>query len=138
MNLKNTINLEKRIVNLPSSESYVKKEIKLVFFVMTMGFNTLRLILKKKNYKIQFVCTRYLGGVKKKIKTFCKKEKIDQFSFKNINSSIAIKKIKSYDLDILASMSYDQIFKKKTIDSIKLQIINCHAGNLPFIEEDLH
>tara|TARA_Y100000996_G_scaffold404882_1_gene379437 strand:- start:757 stop:1653 length:897 start_codon:yes stop_codon:yes gene_type:complete len=110
-----------------------KKEIRIGFFCDDeWGFNTLRLILKKKNYKIQFVCTRYLGGVKKKIKTFCKKEKIDQFSFKNINSSIAIKKIKSYDLDILASMSYDQIFKKKTIDSIKLQIINCHAGNLPF------
>ena len=110
-----------------------KKKIRIGFFCDDeWGYNTLSLILKKKNYRIQFVCTRYLGGVKKKIKTLCRKEKIDQFSFKNINSLIAIKKIKSYDLDILASMSYDQIFKKGTIDSIRLPIINCHAGNLPF------
>tara|TARA_B100000963_G_scaffold269345_1_gene237485 strand:- start:608 stop:1504 length:897 start_codon:yes stop_codon:yes gene_type:complete len=110
-----------------------KKKIRIGLFCDDeWGFNTLNLILKKKNYEIQFVCTRYLGGVKKKIKALCKKKKIDHFSFQNINSTIAIKKIKSYDLEILASMSFDQIFKKKTIDNIKLQIINCHAGNLPF------
>ena len=53
-----------------------KKKIRIGLFCDDeWGFNTLNLILKKKNYEIQFVCTRYLGGEKKKIKALCKKKK---------------------------------------------------------------
>ena len=110
-----------------------KEKIKIGFFCDgEWGLNTLNLILKKKDYKIQFVCTRYERDIKKEILNLCKKNKIKHFKFKNVNSTSAIKKIKSFELDILASMSYNQIFKKKTIDSFKSQIINCHAGCLPF------
>ena len=70
--------------------------------------------------------------IKKKLLNFVKKKNIDQFSFKNVNSITSIKKIRSYDLDILVSMSYNQIFTKKTLNNLKPKIINCHAGNLPF------
>ena len=60
-----------------------KKKIRIGLFCDDeWGFNTLNLILKKKNYKIQFVCTRYLGGVKKKIKALCKKKKLITLVFR--------------------------------------------------------
>ena len=43
-----------------------------------------------------------------------------------------IKKIKDFNSDLLVSVSYDQIFKKKIIECCNLGIINCHCGALPF------
>jgi methionyl-tRNA formyltransferase len=110
-----------------------KKKVKIGFFGDGQwGLNTLNLILKKKNYQIKFVCVRYKSVNKNLILNFCKKNRIKYFRFKNINSKLAIKEIKSYKLDTLVSMSYDQIFKKETINNYKSKIINCHAGCLPF------
>ena len=63
-----------------------KEKIKIGFFCDgEWGLNTLNLILKKKNYKIQFVCTRYAGDIKKKYSIFVKKKK-----FNILNSKILI------------------------------------------------
>ena len=57
-----------------------KEKIKIGFFCDgEWGLNTLNLILKKKNYKIQFVCTRYAGDIKKRILNLCKKKKNSTF-----------------------------------------------------------
>lgn len=51
---------------------------------------------------------------------------------RDINSEEFISKVKEYDVDLLVSMSFNQIFKKELINLPKYKTINCHAGKLPF------
>lgn len=50
----------------------------------------------------------------------------------NINSDEFINKVKLYQVDLFVSMSFNQIFKKRTIELPPMGTINCHAGKLPF------
>lgn len=50
----------------------------------------------------------------------------------NINSDEFINKVKRYQVDLFVSMSFNQIFKKRTIELPPMGTINCHAGKLPF------
>jgi len=60
------------------------------------------------------------------------KNNIEVFWTKNINSEEFINLIKTYNLDLIVSMSFNQIFKKAIINVPRLKTINCHAGKLPF------
>ena len=73
----------------------------------------------------------------KKLKEITEKNKIKFLKIKNVNSSKFIEYIKKNKIDLLCSMSYNQIFKNEIINSVKKKIINCHAGKLPFIEEEV-
>ena len=66
------------------------------------------------------------------MKKISNRKKIKFLKVKNVNSSNFYKFLKNQDVDILVSMSFDQIFKKKIIELVKGNIINCHAGKLPF------
>jgi len=57
---------------------------------------------------------------------------IDYFKLDNVNSLSSIEIINSYNCDVLVSMSFNQIFRKKIIDITPIGIVNCHAGKLPF------
>lgn len=50
----------------------------------------------------------------------------------NVNSEEFLKGIEDYNVDLFVSMSFNQIFKKRTIEYPRLKTINCHAGKLPF------
>jgi len=50
----------------------------------------------------------------------------------NVNSDEFIGRVKDYDVDLLISMSFNQIFKTRLIHLPKYKTINCHAGKLPF------
>lgn len=50
----------------------------------------------------------------------------------NINSDEFIERIRKYDVDLFVSMSFNQIFKTRTINFPRYKTINCHAGKLPF------
>lgn len=50
----------------------------------------------------------------------------------NINSETFIERVKSYDVDLFVSMSFNQIFRKEMINLPRMKTINCHAGKLPF------
>lgn len=50
----------------------------------------------------------------------------------NINSDDYITLVKKYEVDLLVSMSFNQIFKEKILKSVPMGVINCHAGKLPF------
>ena len=50
----------------------------------------------------------------------------------NINSEEYLNRISKYHSDIFVSMSFDQIFKPRTINIPVLKTINCHAGKLPY------
>ena len=63
---------------------------------------------------------------------FAKEHCIDYLSNENVNSKEFIEKAKKYNCDLFVSMSFNQIFKDEIIQIPKLNIINCHAGKLPF------
>ena len=50
----------------------------------------------------------------------------------DVNSDEFLDRINKYHVDIFVSMSFNQIFRPRTINYPPLQTINCHAGKLPF------
>lgn len=66
------------------------------------------------------------------LKNFSDNYGIDYLFPVKINSPEFIEKSKSYDCDLFVSMSFNQIFRKKIIETPRLGVINCHAGKLPF------
>jgi methionyl-tRNA formyltransferase len=93
--------------------------------------NILKLLLLDKTIKVCFVCGRLItkDNILKKI---ADKNKIQFFKLRDVNSKKFLKYVKKNKIDLLVSMSYDQIFKNEIIDLVKKKIINCHAGKLPF------
>jgi len=80
---------------------------------------------------IKFVCVRF-DTQDETLKQYCKKYKIDYLKDKNVNSHDFIEKLSGYHCDLMVSMSFNQIFKRKIIELTRYKIINCHAGKLPF------
>ena len=93
--------------------------------------NVLKLLILDKSIKICFICSRLITR-DKTLKKIADKKKIKFFKLRDVNDEKFIEYIKKNKIDLLASMSYDQIFKTKIIDSVKKKIVNCHAGKLPF------
>jgi len=92
---------------------------------------SLKKLLKIKNYEICFVCLRFSNPDKNLIK-IAKKNRIKILIQKKINLKKNFYKIDKFNCDLLVSMSYDQIFGDDYIKNYKKKIINCHAGDLPF------
>jgi methionyl-tRNA formyltransferase len=68
----------------------------------------------------------------KTLKDFSIKYNIDYLHPVSINSLEFIETAKSYNVDLLVSMSFNQIFKSSILSVPKFGVINCHAGKLPF------
>lgn len=64
--------------------------------------------------------------------SYSKKYDIDYFKLDSVNTQSSLETISSYNCDVLVSMSFNQIFRKKIIDLTPIGIVNCHAGKLPF------
>jgi len=108
------------------------KKIKVGYFADgKWAHSSFKWLIKDKSIEISFLCLRnknpdiFLSKI-------AKKENIKIFNPKDINSPKFINKKIVKDANLFISMSYNQIFKKKTISMPNLGIINCHAGNLPF------
>ena len=63
---------------------------------------------------------------------YSEKYGIDYFKLDNVNSQTSLELISRYNCDVLVSMSFNQIFRKKIIDLTPIGIVNCHAGKLPY------
>lgn len=95
------------------------------------GHNAFQKIIMDKSLEIKFICVR--NEHKDPILVdLGKKNNIDVLWTDNINSPEFIDKMKKYDVDLFASMSFNQIFKPEMINLPRLKTINCHAGKLPF------
>ena len=66
------------------------------------------------------------------LKRLAERYDIDYLYPVRINNADFLEKLKSYNCDLFVSMSFNQIFKKETIEIPKFKTINCHAGKLPF------
>lgn len=95
------------------------------------AFNSLLKILKNKRLDVKFLCLRK-NNPDVDLINLAKKKKIKYFLFNNINSNFVFNIINKNKIDMIVSVSYDQIFKKKLINYCRLGIINFHAGNLPY------
>lgn len=81
--------------------------------------------------KIAFICARY-DQPDQILKTLAEKKNIPFLVHPRINSDEFLNSIKHYRCDLFVSMSFNQIFRQRTIDYPPLGTINCHAGKLPF------
>ncbi|MHA3787248.1 methionyl-tRNA formyltransferase [Flavobacterium hauense] len=66
------------------------------------------------------------------LKDFSERYKIDYLYPVKINSPEFIETARSYNADLLVSMSFNQIFRAPILEVPRLGVINCHAGKLPF------
>lgn len=88
-------------------------------------------IIKNKNLEIAFIVPRF-DTEDKNLEEYAVKYEIDYFLLEDINSNSSILKISDYNCDLLVSMSFNQIFKRNTLNITPQGVINCHAGKLPF------
>jgi methionyl-tRNA formyltransferase len=57
---------------------------------------------------------------------------IDFLPLRDVNEPDSLRLLDSYGVDLLVSMSFDQIFRTEIIGLPRLGVVNCHAGALPF------
>lgn len=93
--------------------------------------NAFKKIISDKTMEISFVAVRWDNQDTVLIE-LAKENNIPVEIHKNINAEDFVEKMKSYNVDLFVSMSFNQIFKEKMINLPKYKTINCHAGKLPF------
>jgi len=81
--------------------------------------------------EICFVCLRF-DAPDVAIKEIAEDRGIDVLIHPNVNSDEFFERIQSYEMDLLVSMSFNQIFESRLLEYSKYRAINCHAGKLPF------
>lgn len=88
-------------------------------------------LLAKASIKIAFVCARY-DYQDPVLKQKAIQNRIPFLVHPDINSIDFMTQIEPHACDLFVSMSFNQIFRKNTIQTPPLGTINCHAGKLPF------
>jgi len=88
-------------------------------------------IINDKSIEVVFIVPRSDTN-DETLKEYSLKYKIDYLYPVSINTPGFIETAKSYNVDLLVSMSFNQIFKSDLISVPKIGVINCHAGKLPF------
>lgn len=88
-------------------------------------------IVASKNLEIAFIVPRY-DNQDVTLKEWATKLDVPFLPCKNVNDINFINSLNQYHPDILVSMSFNQILKKKIIEYAPKGFINCHAGALPF------
>lgn len=87
-------------------------------------------IIADDTLEIIFICVRY-DNRDAKLVEYGEKYSIPVLWNVNINSDEFYCVLEEYKADLFVSMSFNQIFKERTINIPKMKTINCHAGKLP-------
>ncbi len=82
-------------------------------------------------YSIQWVVTRF-GSNDDYLKQKAKDIGVPHYEHPNVNQEDFIQEISRLPVDLMVSMSFDQIIKRHLFQLPPLGFINCHAGALPF------
>lgn len=88
-------------------------------------------LIKDETIEIKFVTVRY-DKRDPELVALAEAAHIPVEIHQNINSDEFLDRIAKYEVDLFVSMSFNQIFKTRTINYPPLKTINCHAGKLPF------
>lgn len=95
------------------------------------GQNGLRRLVELPGVEIAFVCLRF-EAPDLDLKQMAESWGIDVLIHPNVNADDFFEEMKSYHIDLLVSMSFNQIFKSRILEYPRYHAINCHAGKLPF------
>ena len=94
----------------------MKRKYKIGFFGDDKwAHNALKLLIIDKTIKINFICGRF-SKRDTKLLQIARKNNIKFYRKKNVNDNKFISLIKKEKLDLIVSMSYNQIFQKKLIN----------------------
>ena len=88
-------------------------------------------MLQNEDIEIAFIVPRY-DVQDPVLKDWARKIGVDYVPIHNVNSQDSLIRLERYNVDLMVSMSFDQILKKDIIQLAPKGFINCHAGNLPF------
>ncbi|MCT4655439.1 MAG: methionyl-tRNA formyltransferase [Cohaesibacter sp.] len=89
------------------------------------------IVSRPQEFEIMFITPRF-DTQDPELKKAAKDLGVPFIPHENVNSPDFINQIKSYDCDVLVSMSFNQILRQDIINAAPLGFINCHAGDLPF------
>ncbi len=93
--------------------------------------NAFQKLINDNSIEIKFVTVRY-DKKDPVLISLAEEKNIPIELSKNINSDEFLERIEKYNVDLFVSMSFNQIFKERTIHYPPLTTINCHAGKLPY------
>ena len=89
-----------------------------------------RLLSERSHFDVRFVTPRY-SKQDPELKHIAERFNIPFVPVKNVNDTDFVASVKKENLDILVSMSFNQIFRTPILQSASQGIVNCHAGSLP-------
>lgn len=108
------------------------KKLKIGYFADgPWSHQTLEKLVLDQTLQIDFICARN-DRPDPTLKLACEKHGISFLTHPNVNSEEFFRLIDLYECDLFVSMSFNQIFKNRLINTPSLGSINCHAGMLPF------
>jgi len=88
-------------------------------------------LLADQGIRVQFICARY-DAPDPVLKSIAEEKGVPFIVTPNINSNEFVEQVDLFECDLLVSMSFNQIFGHSLINLTLGNIINCHAGKLPF------
>ena len=97
----------------------------------TWACDALGLLLADGRFTVTSVTTRHQRE-DPNLRAMARRDNIPYLPTADVNSDEFLETLQRTEPDILVSMSYDQIFKKRIINATAIGVINCHAGALPF------
>ena len=90
-------------------------------------------LLASSGVQVAFIVPRYQTSTEAcPLRAWAEKLSADYLCIKDVNHIDSLCLLKKYNVDLMVSMSFDQILKDSIIDMAPLGFINCHAGALPF------
>ncbi len=110
----------------------MKKKLKIGYFADGIWSHRAFLkIVKDHRFDIRFIVPR-TDTQDEKLLNLAKEYNITYFKLDMVNSDESIRRISTFDCDVLVSLSFNQVFRRNIIELTPKGIINCHAGKLPF------
>ena len=91
----------------------------------------LKVLAKRKNdFEIVFVAPRF-DNQDPELCRIANQHGLDVRVFEDVNAPHTLEDISSYKIDLVVSMSFNQIFKELFLGVPRIGSVNCHAGALP-------
>lgn len=91
----------------------------------------LELMISDDQIDVEFIVPRF-ANQDPVLRDMAAANEIDFLPMRNVNDADSLHLLASYEVDLLVSMSFDQIFRSEIIKLAPKGIINCHASALPF------